>query len=152
VGGQGRSEGNKPQPLQFPIGGSASLASTATGHMFLAYGHREQTWSHLAEELVEIGLSKAEQKKKSQALKELADGARARGYTETDPIAYSSGVTLSGYAAIAAPIFDTTRRLRFVLTLVYRTNRPHKKKEDLVRMTIECANSVSEMTGAQIGA
>jgi DNA-binding IclR family transcriptional regulator len=33
-----RSEGNRPQPLQFTIGGSASLASTATGHVFLAFG------------------------------------------------------------------------------------------------------------------
>ncbi len=146
-----RSEGNRPQPLQFPIGGSASLASTATGHVFLAFGPREQTWGHLAEELQELGLTKAEQRKRSQALKALAEQVRRRGVADADPIAYSSGVTLSGYAAIAAPIFDASSRLRYALTLIYRTDRHHKKKEDLVRLTMECANRVTELAGARNG-
>jgi DNA-binding IclR family transcriptional regulator len=143
-----RSEGNRPQPLQFAIGGSASLSCTATGHVFLAFGPREQTWSHLAEELVEMGLTKAEQRKRTRTLKSLAERVRKRGVAEADPIAYSSGVTLSGYAAIAAPIFDAAKRLRYVLTLVYRTH--HKKKEDLVRLTRECTNRVTELAGAPI--
>jgi DNA-binding IclR family transcriptional regulator len=145
-----RSEGNRPQPLQFAIGGSASLASTATGHVFLAFGPREQTWNHLSEELVEMGLTKAEQRKRTRTLKTLAEQVRRRGVAEADPIAYSSGVTLSGYAAIAAPIFDAAKRLRYVLTLVYRTGRHHKKKEDLVRLTRECTNRVTELAGAPI--
>jgi DNA-binding IclR family transcriptional regulator len=146
------SEGNRPQPLQFAIGGSASLASTATGHVFLAFGLQDQTWGRLSEELMEMGLTKAEQRKRIRTLKSLAERVRHRGLAEADPIAYSSGVTLSGYAAIAAPIFDTNERLRYVLTLIYRTDRHHRKKEDLARLTRQCANRVTELAGARISA
>ena len=146
-----RCEGTRPQPLQFAIGGSASLASTATGHVFLAFGAQDQTWGHLAEEWIEMGLTKTEQRKRTQRLKALAEQVRRRGVAQADPIAYSSGVTLSGYAAIAAPIFDATERLRYVLTLIYRTDRQHKKKEDLVRLTQECAGRVTELAGARGG-
>ncbi len=146
-----RSEGNRPQPLQFAIGGSASLASTATGHVFLAFGPQQPAWSHLAEELHDLGLTKAEQSKRIRSLKTLVADVRHRGFAEADPIAYSSGVTLSGYAAIAAPIFDTTERLRYVLTLIYRTNRHHKKKTDLVRLTRQCAGRVTELAGGARG-
>jgi DNA-binding IclR family transcriptional regulator len=145
-----RSEGNRPQPLQFAIGGSASLASTATGHVFLAFGPPQQTWAHLAEELLVMGLTKTEQRKRTQTLRTLAEQVRRRGVAEADPIAYSSGVTLSGYAAIAAPIFDSTERLRYVLTLIYRTDRHPKKKEDLVRLTRQGAGRVTELGGARI--
>jgi DNA-binding IclR family transcriptional regulator len=145
-----RSEGNRPQPLQFAIGGSASLASTATGHVFLAFGPREQTWGHLAEELLEMRLTKAEQRKRTQALRTLAEQVRQRGVAQADPIAYSSGITLSGYAAIAAPIFDSTERLRYVLTLIYRTDRLPRKKEDLVHLTLQSANRVTELAGARM--
>jgi DNA-binding IclR family transcriptional regulator len=145
-----RSEGSRPQPLQFTIGGSASLANTATGHIFLAFGPQQQTWTHLAEELLELGLTKTEQRKRMQTLTALAEQVRRRGVAEANPIAYSSGVTLSGYAAIAAPIFDSTERLRYVLTLIYRTDRPPKKKEDLVRLTRQGAGRVTELGGARI--
>ncbi len=145
------AEGNKPTPLQFHIGGSASLASTATGHVFLAFGPRDQTWTQLTEELTELGLTKVEQRKRIQALRTMADDVRQRGVAEADPIAYSSGVTLSGYAALAAPIFDASKRLRYVLTLIYRTDRSHKKKEDLIQLTLETANRASQLAGAVNG-
>ena len=145
------AEGNKPTPLQFHIGGSASLASTATGHVFLAFGPRDQTWAHLTEELTELGLNKAEQRKRIHTLRTVSDEVRHSGIAEADPIAYSSGVTLSGYAALAAPIFDAGKRLRYVLTLIYRTDRLPKKKEDLVRLTLDTANRASQLAGAAIG-
>jgi DNA-binding IclR family transcriptional regulator len=67
-----------------------------------------------------------------------------------DPIAYSSGVTLSGFAALAAPIFDEAQRLRYALTLIYRTDRHHKKKEELQRLTLEAANRASHLAGASV--
>ncbi len=145
-----RSEGNRPQPLQFAIGGSASLASTATGHVFLAFGPQDQTWGHLADELVDMGLTRAEQRKRTQTLKALAESVRQRRVAQADPIAFSTGVTLSGYAAIAAPIFDSTQQLRYVLTLIYRTDRHHKKKDDLVRLTLQGADRVTELAGARV--
>ena len=146
-----RSEGSEPQPLQFHIGGTASLASTATGQIFLAFGPRDQTWQHLNEELSQLGLSKSEQKKRLKTLEALAENVRHRRLAEADPISYASGVTLSGYAAIAAPIFDADHRLRFVLTLVYRTDRHHKRREDFARLTVQAADRASHLAGADTG-
>jgi DNA-binding IclR family transcriptional regulator len=143
-----RSEGSEPQPLQFPIGGTASLTNTATGHIFLAFGPREQTWPHLEEEIARLGLSKTEQRRRVKALETRAEQVRNRRLADADPISYASGVTLSGFAAIAAPIFDERQRLRYALTLVYRTDRHHKRKEELMRLTLEAANRASHLAGA----
>jgi DNA-binding IclR family transcriptional regulator len=143
-----RSEGSEPQPLQFNIGGSASLASTATGHIFLAFGPREETWRHLEEELAQLGVSKTEQRKRSKALEALAEQIRQHRVAEADPISYASGVTLSGFAAIAAPIFDEAQRLRYALTLIYRTERHQKRKDEFARLTVQAANRASHLAGA----
>ena len=143
-----RSEGSEPQPLQFNIGGSASLASTATGHIFLAFGPREETWRHLEEEVAQLGLSKTEQRKRIKALEALAEQIRQHRVAEADPISYASGVTLSGFAAIAAPIFDEAQRLRYALTLIYRTERHQKRKDEFARLTMQAANRASHLAGA----
>ena len=145
-----RSEGSEPQPLQFHIGGTASLASTATGHIFLAFGPGDQTWPHLNEELARLGLSRAEQKRRLRALEALAENIRLRRLAEADPMTYASGVTLSGYAAIAAPVFDATQRLRYAITLVYQTDSDHRRKEEFARLTLEAADRASHMAGADM--
>jgi DNA-binding IclR family transcriptional regulator len=143
-----RLEGSEPQPLQFHIGGTASLTSTATGHIFLAFGPREQTWPHLEEEVANLGLSKTEQRKRVKALEVLAEDVRQRRLADADPISYASGVTLSGFAAIAAPIFDEAQHLRYAITLIYRTDRQIKRKEELIRLTVAAANRASHLAGA----
>jgi DNA-binding IclR family transcriptional regulator len=142
-----RCEGSEPQPLQFHIGGSASLGSTATGHIFLAFGPRDQTWPHLEEEIAQLGLSKIEQRKRVKALETLAEQIRKSRVADADPISYASGVTLSGFAAIAAPIFDESQRLRFAITLIYRTDRGSKRKDELLRLTLQAANRASHLAG-----
>jgi hypothetical protein len=67
---------------------------------------------------------------------------------EADPISYASGVTLSGFAAIAAPIFDEAQRLRYALTLIYRTERHQKRKDEFARLTAQAANRASHLAGA----
>jgi DNA-binding IclR family transcriptional regulator len=142
------TEGSDPQPLQFHIGGSASLASTATGHIFLAFGPRDQIWPAAQEEVAQLGLSKTEERKRIKALEIVAERSRQRHLADADPISYASGVTLSGFAAIAAPIFDEGQRLRYAITLVYRTDRYHKRKDEFMRLTLEAANRASHRAGA----
>jgi DNA-binding IclR family transcriptional regulator len=145
-----RSEGREPQPLQFHIGGTASLASTATGHLFLAFGPREQTWPHLEEELSQLGLSRTERRRRLKELEVLAGEIRRCRTAVADPISYASGVTLTGYAAIAAPVFDAAQRLRYALTLVYQIGRRHQRKEELVRLTLQAADRASHLAGADV--
>jgi DNA-binding IclR family transcriptional regulator len=130
-------EGGEPHPVQWRIGGTASLASTATGAVFLAFGPQNVVWKRLAAELKEAGLSQAAQKKRIRALEARAAGIRASGVAEADPVVFAAGVTISGFAAIAAPIFDAGKQLRSVLTLIYRTDRPHRKKAELVGQVLQ---------------
>jgi DNA-binding IclR family transcriptional regulator len=144
-----RSDGSEePPPLQFPIGGSASLGSTATGHVFLAFGPHEPIWRHLHEELAALGLTRAEQKQRVKELEALAADVRKRRIALTDPISYASGVTVSGYAALAAPVFDVAQRLRYAVTLVYQTGRDKRRRNKFSRLTLQAAERLSHLAGA----
>ena len=125
-------EGAEPHPVQWRIGGTASLASTATGAVFLALGPQSAVWKRLAVELKEAGVSQAAQKKRIRELEARAAEVRESGVAEADPVVFAAGVTISGFAAIAAPVFDPGKQLSSVLTLIYRTDRPHRKKAELV--------------------
>jgi DNA-binding IclR family transcriptional regulator len=132
-------EGGEPHPIQWRIGGTALLASTATGAVFLAFGPQNAVWKHLAAELKESGLSQAAQKKRIRELEARAAEVRETGIAEADPVVFAAGVTISGFAAIAAPIFDAGKQLSSVLTLIYRTDRPHRKKAELLSQVREAA-------------
>jgi DNA-binding IclR family transcriptional regulator len=132
-------DGGEPHPVQWRIGGGASLASTATGAVFLAFGPQNAVWKHLTAELKDAGLSAAAQKKRVRELEARAAEVRESGVSEADPVVFAAGVTITGYAAIAAPVFDAGKQLRSVLTLIYRTDRPHRKRAELLSRTREAS-------------
>jgi DNA-binding IclR family transcriptional regulator len=133
-------DGGEPHPLHWRIGGSGSLASTATGAVFLAFGPQKLVWKHLETELKARGSSATARRKRTQELQARAEATRARGLAEADPVVFDSGVSISGFAAIAAPIFDQRKQLRYVLTLLYRTDRPHGQKANLIKQTLQTAS------------
>jgi DNA-binding IclR family transcriptional regulator len=139
-------DGGEPHPLHWRIGGGGSLASTATGTVFLAFGPQNIVWKHLAAELKAAGLSAAAQRKRTQELEAQAAATRARGVAEADPVVFDTGVSISGFAAIAAPVFDQRRQLRYSLTLLYRTDRPHCDKAELVNQTLRAASVGAMLT------
>jgi len=132
-------EGGEPHPVQWRIGGTASLASTATGAVFLAFGPQPAVWKRLAAELKDSGLSQAAQKKRLRELEIHAAEVKESGVAEADPVVFAAGVTISGFAAIAAPLFDASQQLSSVVTLIYRTDRPHRKKAELVSQVRQAA-------------
>jgi DNA-binding IclR family transcriptional regulator len=132
-------DGGEPHPVQWRIGGTASLASTATGAVFLAFGPQTAVWKRLNAELKAADLSPAAQKKCVRELQGRAAEVRESGIAEADPVVFAAGVTLTGYAAIAVPVLDAGRHLRSVLTLIYRTDRPHRKKVELLSRTRDAA-------------
>ena len=140
-------DGGEPHPLQWRIGGGGSLARTATGLLFLAYGPQKVVWKHLAAELKAMDLPAAARAKRTKQLEAQAEAARASGVAEADPVVFDKGVSISGFAAIAAPIFDQRKQLRYVLTLLYRTDLPHVQA-DLVGLTVKAANVGSMLPGA----
>ncbi len=62
--------------MQWRIGGTALLASTATGAVFLAFGPQNAVWKRLAMELKDSGLSQAAQKKRIRELEAQAAEVR----------------------------------------------------------------------------
>jgi DNA-binding IclR family transcriptional regulator len=132
-------DGGEPHPVQWRIGGTASLASTATGAVFLAFGPQDSVWKRLETELKASGLSPTARKKCVRELEGQMAGIRASGLAQADPVVFAAGVTITGYAAIAAPVFDAGKQLRSVLTLIHRTDRPHLKKAELLSQTREAA-------------
>jgi DNA-binding IclR family transcriptional regulator len=133
-------DGGEPHPLQWRIGGGGSLARTATGVVFLAFGPQKVVWKHLAAELKDAGFTAAERQKRTRALEAQAEAVRASGVAEADPVVFDKGVSISGFAAVAVPIFDQRNTLRYVLTVLYRTDREHVQKKDLVDQTLQAAN------------
>lgn len=138
-------DGGEPQPVQWRIGGSASLAGTATGAVFLSYGPKELVSRRLKSELTGANLSERELKRRVRELERRAADTRKRGIAEADSVVFAAGVTISGYAAIAAPVFGPDKQLNAVLTLIYRIDRPHKSKAELVQQILlastECSTS-----------
>jgi DNA-binding IclR family transcriptional regulator len=147
-----RSDGGEAPPLQFHIGGPASLADTAAGHVFLAFGPHDPIWQCLKEELAAAGLTKIQQKQRVKSLETLAERVRRRRIAETDSISYRSGVTLSGYAAVAAPVFDGSQQLRYAMTLVYPTGGDGTRRGEFGRLTLQAADRASHAAGANINA
>lgn len=139
-------DGGDPQPVHWRIGGGGRLASTATGTVFLAFGQQKVVWKELEVELKAAGLSAPARRKRIRELEAEAEATRARGYAEADPVIFDKGVSISGFAAIAAPVFDQRKQLRHVLTLLYRTDRPHRNKAELVRRTLQAAGVGSMLT------
>jgi len=108
-------------PIDFRIGGTASLANTATGRVFLAYLPTDATESPLLHEFdnaAKLGQTPVT----LDALNERVALVRARGYDISQEVVLASDprVLLNGYGAIAAPIVDIFRELRFVITVLYR--------------------------------
>ena len=132
-------DGGEPHPVQWRIGGSASLASTATGAVFLAFGPQELVWQGLASELQAAGLSPAARKKRTHALEQHAELVRRAGVAAADPVVFATGVTITGYAAIAAPVWNAGQQLVAAITLIYRTDRGSKKAAELTELVRRAA-------------
>ena len=139
-------DGGDPHPVHWRIGGSASLAMTATGSVFLAFGPQNVVWKHLAAELKAAGLSQPAQRKRTRQLELQAAATREHGVAEADPVVFDQGVSISGFAAIAAPIFDQRRQLRYALTLLYRNDRPHRHKAELLKQVLQATSVGSLLT------
>jgi DNA-binding IclR family transcriptional regulator len=121
----GRSEGHNPLPVDFRIGGTASLTRTARKPL-----DREMRKNRGVEEYRHIT---------GKWLREQLSQIRQKGLSHSDKVVLASGVSLAGYGAIAAPICDPYGRLRFVLTVLHRHSDAKQAKliETRVRQALE---------------
>ena len=79
-----RSDTGKPQNLLYQIGATASLANTATGRLFLAFGPPGETWSALEAELGQSGIPKIERKRRVRALEAIAARVRKERFRRSE--------------------------------------------------------------------
>ena len=106
------SERSRTLPIEFRVGHTTNLLNTATGKTFLA---------HMASDVVAAALAAHGMTRPSEALKRELVAIRNEGYALSEEIYLQPGVTLTGFGAIAAPIFDISKGLRFVLTVIFRS-------------------------------
>jgi DNA-binding IclR family transcriptional regulator len=135
----GRSEGHNPLPVDFRIGGTASLTRTATGRTFLAFLPEEETRKLLDREMRENRRVEEYRHITHRWLRAELMQIRRKGLSVSDKVVLASGVSLGGYGAIAAPVCDPYARLRFVLTVLHRhTDAKHEKViETRIRQALE---------------
>jgi DNA-binding IclR family transcriptional regulator len=135
----GRSEGRSPLPVDFRIGGTASLTRTATGRTFLTYLPEEETRKPIGHEMRENRRVEEYRHITRKWLREESRQVRQRGLSHSDKVVLASGVSLAGYGAIAAPVCDPYGRLRFVLTVLHRHTDAKQAKaiERRVRQALE---------------
>jgi|HubBroStandDraft_2_1064218.scaffolds.fasta_scaffold62272_3 DNA-binding IclR family transcriptional regulator len=135
----GRSEGHNPLPVDFRIGGTASLTRTATGRTFLAFLPEEETRKLLGREMRENRRLEEYRHITQKWLREELTHVRQKGLSHSDKVVLGSGVSLAGYGAIAAPVCDPYGRLRFVLTVLHRHADAKQAKviETRVRQALE---------------
>jgi DNA-binding IclR family transcriptional regulator len=135
----GSSEGRNPLPVDFRIGGTASLSRTATGRTFLAFLPEEETRTLLDGEMRQNRRLDEYRHITHTWLREELTRIRQKGLSHADKVVLASGVSLAGYGALAAPICDPHGRLRFVLTVLHRRIAAKRAKaiETRVRQALE---------------
>ncbi|HWI85862.1 MAG TPA: helix-turn-helix domain-containing protein [Sphingomonas sp.] len=127
---------NGALPMTFRVGKTTPL-DTATGTVFSAY---------LAEALA-AGREKL-QREWLAGLPDAIAAVHARGFAMASQLTLHEGVTLSGYGAVAAPIFGRDGRLAYVLTALFATGLTPEERDVRVGALVAAAKGVSSAAGA----
>lgn len=124
-----RGDGLDDLPIDFRIGGTASLVNTATGRVFQAYLPEGATDEALVKEFSNAAALGQKMSMTLDEVRERVELTRQRGYdlAEEVMLAYDPRVVLNGYGAIAVPIVDILQALRFVVTVLYRKTDPERE-------------------------
>jgi DNA-binding IclR family transcriptional regulator len=129
------SESPDALPIAFRIGARTPLCTTATGVLFLAF---------LPHVLVERLIEK-------ECPLELRDGIRADiertkadGYRYFELVRLNREIALTGYGAIAAPIFGRDGEVEFVVTMLVETGGKKSKPTKLIALLKERTGMLSQ--------
>jgi DNA-binding IclR family transcriptional regulator len=112
-------------PIVFRTGAQTPLWATATGAIYLAF---------LPATLVERLMRTECRPDERDFVEHATQVARTTGFVRTDVARLSSDVTLSGYGAIAAPIFRRDGELEFVVTMLVPVSTAETRKDELARI------------------
>ncbi len=143
-----RTDGAETLPINFRIGGTALLTSSATGRVFLAFCPPAETNRHLSLELKSRAINKAEHAKLLKKLDQDLSKVRREMVAYTSEVKLSNGVALSGFGAVAAPIFAEGKQLRFVISVLYPKEGNRLDRPAMVRIVSDVAERASTLAGA----
>jgi DNA-binding IclR family transcriptional regulator len=144
-------EGAGALPFYFRIGGTASLVTSATGHVVLAYGHPSETKPCLEAELKAMAISQSEMKKTRAKLDTHVQKVKREGVGYVPQVTLVTGVALNGFAAVAAPIFGEAHQLRLVITALFQTENKGLDKAAMAEIIKGACSRASTMAGGNIG-
>ena len=143
-------EGAGALPFYFRIGGTASLVTSATGHVVLAYGPPSETKPCLDSELETMALSRAELTKLREKLDAHVKKVQRDGVGYVPQVTLVSGVALNGFAAVAAPIFGEAHQLRLVITALFQVESSALDKKAMAEIVRDACARASTMAGGNI--
>jgi DNA-binding IclR family transcriptional regulator len=137
-----RFDGTNVAPLAVRVGAVMPLTASATGHTFLAWLPAQYTKPIL----------KGEKPVKGRAAKKMPSAA-ALSQIRRDGFVITPGAHASGMIAIAAPVFDYSRRLQCVLTITEHASHLDEAEQDaLARALRQGAETVSQSAGYRVKA
>ena len=147
-----KSESAEVLPIDFRIGGHASLTRTATGLVCLAYLPARVTAAEREAELAENRLDPTLRPLDAANLDGLVAAVRATGSATVKNVSFRGGVVLVGYTAIAAPILGRDGRLRLVLTALLPKQKPKVDAAGARTLVRAAASRLSGLSGAPLRA
>lgn len=134
-------------PIYFRIGTMPSLSYSATGQIFLAYLPNEITAGRVAKEIKQNRTNAKFENITRKSLEEKVNEIRAEGIVRADKIMLPNDVSLEGYSAIAAPIFNHRRQLAAVLTGVFARESSAKFVKGLEKALRDITHLTSQQAG-----
>jgi DNA-binding IclR family transcriptional regulator len=123
-------------PIVFRTGAQTPLWATATGAIYLAF---------LPATLVERLMRTECRPDEREFVEHATQVARTTGFVRTDVARLSSEVTLTGYGAIAAPIFRRDGELEFVVTMLVPASTSEARKDELGALLLARIKEVSQL-------
>lgn len=128
------SESPDALPIAFRIGARTPLWTTATGAVFLAFLPEPVSTRLIAEECPEEARDR---------IGEDIARIKTEGYRYFELVRLNQQVALSGYGAIAAPVFDDDGKFEFVVTMLVATSGRRGKPTKLIALLRERCTSLS---------
>ena len=130
-------ESTGPLPMTFRVGSMTPL-DTATGLVFLA---------HLPLAVAERAIAAHIGHDHAATLVAALPDVLARGFATATTVRLNAGAAISGYGAIAVPVFGRDHRIELVITALHPSSLDEAGKRQETRLLLAAAAEVSAQAG-----
>ncbi len=126
------------------------LSAAPLGMLCWHMGKRSETKPCLDAEWKAMALTQGEKKKAQTKLDAHVQKAKREGIAYVPQVTLVTGVALSGFAAVAAPIFGEAHQLRLIITALFQSQSGGLDKTSMVEIVRGACTRASTMAGGSI--